>query len=90
MRRTRTLCIVATSLFTATAAQARKKAKQAPLPTYEELDENGDDVLALPELTVKGPHLDPRIRHCDANDDGRIAREEYAACKPKRGSAEAC
>lgn len=80
---TRTLCILAASLLAAGTVQATEKAQQTGLPTYEELDENGDDVLALPEMVVKAPHIVTRIRHCDTNGDDRITREEYAACKPK-------
>lgn len=86
---TRMLCVVAASLFAVVAVQAREITQQTGLPTYEELDENGDDVLALPEMVVKAPHIAARIRHCDTNGDDRITREEYAACKPKPAEGEA-
>ena len=53
------------------------------LPPYESLDANGDGVVTLPEIVVRSPPLARRVKHCDANGDDTMSREEYAACKPK-------
>jgi len=73
---------------TASAAQDEaKKADDAALPAYEQLDANKDGIVTLPEVEVYSPALASRIRHCDANADGKLTRAEYAACKPKGSTA---
>lgn len=61
------------------------KADGRELPAYESLDANGDGIVTLPEIVVHSPPLAARIKHCDANGDETMSREEYAACKPKAG-----
>lgn len=63
------------------AAPARTQS--AELPPYESLDANGDGIVTLPEIVVRSPPLAARVKHCDANGDETMSREEYAACKPK-------
>ena len=61
--------------------------QSAELPSYESLDANGDGIVTLPEIVVHSPPLAARVKHCDANGDEKLSREEYAACKPKATGA---
>lgn len=52
------------------------------LPDYDALDQNKDGIVTLPEVVAVAPQWAERVRHCDANGDQQLSREEYAACKP--------
>lgn len=57
-------------------------ARNAKLPAYGTLDTNRDGIVTLPEVDVYSRPLAASVRHCDADHNDKLSRDEYAACKP--------
>jgi len=62
--------------------QRPERGERGERPQRVNPDANGDGQLSQAEFTAMGAGLFDRF---DANDDGRVTREEMAAAHPRRG-----
>ncbi|HXO99115.1 MAG TPA: hypothetical protein VN813_01370 [Luteibacter sp.] len=79
------------SLGIAGPALAAPPQKAAALPSFEEMDKDNDGIVTLPEIMVYPDPIASIVKSCDADNDSKLTRAEYASCeavtKPSRKPA---